>query len=190
MGPRRVITIFGSACPQPDDADYETARRLGRLLGEAGFALCNGGYGGTMEAAARGVRDSLHGAAPGNAIAIGVTCDAFLSRRVNPWIDREVTAATLFERITRLLELGDAYVVLPGGTGTLLELAAAWEYIHKGFLSERPIVLLGEHWRGVLDAVRHDQASPASPDPLRSVYVRSTPDDCVKLLVELLGRQG
>lgn len=190
MATRRVITLFGSARPESTDTDYGTARELGRLLAGAGFAVCNGGYGGTMEAAARGAREAQRDVAPGGPVTIGVTCDAFVSRTVNAWIDQEVKTSSLFERITRLLEMGDGYVVLPGGTGTLLELAAAWECIHKGFLPERPMVLLGRHWTGVLDAVRREPSSQGIPDPLRSVHVRDTPLECVELLVHLLGRQA
>ena len=188
MARRRVVTLFGSSRPHVNDADYETARELGRLLAAAGFAICNGGYGGTMEASARGAREAPGDPGQSGPVTIGVTCEAFASRAANAWIEREIKTRTLFERITRLLETGDAYVVLSGGTGTLLELAAAWESIHKGFLPERPILLLGRHWTGVLEAVKREPPLPGAPDPLRNVHLSETPVECVNLLVQLLAR--
>ena len=146
----RIITIFGSGRPGRDDSVYTLAYETAKLLAEAGFVIANGGYGGTMLAAAKG-------AAEAGGQTIGVTCSAFKASRANEYIGREIVTGSLDERLDTLIKLGQGYVVLPGGTGTLLELAKVWELKNKGFLEERkPIILVGGFWRPVFDLIRTD----------------------------------
>lgn len=147
----RVVTVFGSAAPCPDDAPYLTALALGREIATRGWTLCNGGYGGTMEAAARGAVEA-------GGHTIGVTLAGLRGRGgANEFIRQEVPTFSLMVRLDALLRLGDGYVVLPGGSGTLLELAAAVEYSAKGLLRRRgPLVLLGEFWLAVIDVLRRE----------------------------------
>lgn len=149
-----VVTIFGTSQCQPGDALYATAQELGHRLARRGWTICNGGYGGTMEAAARGAREA-------GGETIGVTCRAFGRGPANRFISRTIETETLLERLDRLIELGDAYVVLPGGTGTLLEFAAVWELTHKGLIAARPIVVWREPWRAVVETLRAAQADAA-----------------------------
>ncbi len=89
---------------------------------------------------------------------IGVTCSAFADSTANEYVTREVKTASLEERLGTLVRLGDAYVVLPGGTGTLLELAMVWELKNKRFLDRaKPIILMGEFWKPVVELVAMDQ---------------------------------
>jgi len=152
---RRVVTIFGSGtCRQSDDL-YAVVRQLAATLACAGFVICNGGYGGTMAAAARGAVEA-------GGHTIGVTCSAF-RRRANPYVREVRTTATLLERLDTLVRLGDAYVVLPGGTGTLLELAYVWELINKRLTPRRkPLVIWNSFWEPVLACVRQMQPSAAT----------------------------
>ena len=124
----KTITIFGSAIPAADDAQYKFAYQLGASLAQNGFNICTGGYKGIMEAASKGAFDN-------GGLVYGVTVDLWNSEP-NPYITIEVREEKLFERITKLLELGDAYIILQGGTGTLLEFAAVWEYANKIFSSQ------------------------------------------------------
>ena len=143
----RIVTIFGTGKTKPGDSAYQLAYETGRLLAEAGFTIANGGYGGTMEASAKG-------AAQAGGQTIGVTCSAFTAK-ANKYISRAVTTDSLPQRLDTLIESGAAYVVLPGGTGTLLELAKVWELENKGFLKEnRPIILVGEFWKPLVDLIR------------------------------------
>jgi uncharacterized protein (TIGR00730 family) len=142
----KIVTIFGTGKAKPGDSAYQLAYETGRLLSEAGFTIANGGYSGTMEAAARGAS-----AAGGK--TIGVTCSTFAAR-ANEYIGREIPTDSLDERLDTLIELGAAYVVLPGGTGTLLELAKVWELQNKGFLKKsRPIILIGRFWKPLVDSI-------------------------------------
>lgn len=146
MSRQRTITVFGSSDPKPGEPEYELARELGAAIAESGWVLCNGGYGGTMAAGCRGAVEA-------GGRTIGVSCSAFGRGGVNAWVQQDVTTADLSQRLSKLIELGDAYVILPGSTGTLLELAAVWELANKRFLGGKLIVLLGEYWRPVVELI-------------------------------------
>ncbi|HEV2350357.1 MAG TPA: LOG family protein [Terriglobia bacterium] len=148
-----TVTIFGSSLPDEGSAAYSDARRLGRLCAESGFAICNGGYGGLMEASARGTREA-------GGLTIGVTCEVW-PMRPNRWITEEVRTRSYPERLITLVERGDAYVVLPGGTGTLVELALAWELMNKSVLSStlggrRPLLVWAPYWRPVIECLNQE----------------------------------
>lgn len=140
-----TVTVFGTSRADEGDAAFATALSLGQKLAEAGFTLANGGYGGTMLAGAKGASEA-------GGRVIGVTCRAFKRGRANVYVSEERPTATLGERLAALIALGDAYVALPGGTGTLLELAEVWEHKNKGFSgADKPIVLIGEFWRPLVE---------------------------------------
>ena len=172
------MTIFGSSRPGETEPEYELALQLGRALAEAGYAICNGGYGGTMEASARGAREA-HGH------TIGVTVRSF-GRTVNPWIAEEMATDSLMERILKLIQTGDAYVVLKGSTGTLLELAAVWEFANKGFMRQKPILILGDFWEGVVQTLKGELDREGLENCTRFVERVDTPEACVLRLNELL----
>ncbi|MEW6509322.1 MAG: LOG family protein [Bacteroidota bacterium] len=177
---RRVVTVFGSSRPRPGEMEYDEARQLGTALASAGFVVCNGGYGGIMEATARGAREA-------GGHTIGVTVNAFGAREANRWIVEVDERPTLFDRLNRLVELGDAYVILKGGTGTLLELAAVWEMMNKGLMPERPAIALGDFWNGVIATLRDELAWEGKEHCTR--YVRIAPDveSCITILTQHLG---
>jgi uncharacterized protein (TIGR00730 family) len=140
-----VVTVFGSSRPAAGHPEYETARQLGHELARAGFAVCTGGYGGTMEAVSRGASE-----AGGRVLA--VTARVFRSK-ANPWVQEETVVESWRDRLFKLIELGDAYIALPGGTGTLAEIAVVWEMLNKGFLPQRRLALLGNFWRPMVEVV-------------------------------------
>ena len=148
---KKILTIFGSADATPLDDLYQTSLLIGRTAAELGWTICNGGYGGTMEASARGaVEIGGH--------TLGVTCTRFGRGGPNPFIRQEIPTFDLLQRLNTLVRLGHAYVVLPGGTGTLAELALTWEMLNKGLLQgDRPLILYGTQWAPVLDCVRSMQ---------------------------------
>ena len=142
------IAVFGSSDPLPGSAAYDQARDVGRLLGEAGFSVINGGYGGVMEASARGARQA-------GSRAIGVTVAAFSHRpEANAFIDSEFREKDLYDRTRRLIEEAAAFIVLPGRAGTLAEVAFLWALCRAGQLGSKPVVLLGSQWKRLLDHLR------------------------------------
>lgn len=167
----RVATVFGAGDADPDSQLYRLAYDVGRVVASCGWTLCTGGYGGTMEAATRGAFEA-------GGHTLGVTCEAFGRAGPNRFVRAEVPTPDLFTRVTTLMRLGRVYVVLPGGTGTLLELAAVWEFANKGLVTPaRPIVLVGEFWAPLERLVRSAQPEACSlrtipdADALRGVLL-------------------
>jgi uncharacterized protein (TIGR00730 family) len=158
----KTVSIFGSSLPREGAAAYEEARRLGRLLAEAGLAVCNGGYGGLMEASARGAREA-------GGHTVGVTCTVWPSP-ANRWIAEEIRTQSFLERLTTLIERGDAYVVLPGGTGTLAELALVWEMMNKSTLSKtvggrKPLLVMVPYWQPVIECLNQEASLGGDAGP-------------------------
>ncbi len=175
--PEKIVTIFGTSKAKLADPAFALALEMGRLLARAGFTVANGGYGGTMLAAAKG-------AAEAGGQVIGVTCSAFRSSKANEYVTREIVTDSLDKRLDKLIELGQAYVALPGGTGTLLELAKVWELKNKGFLkADKPIILLGGFWGPLVELVASDD-----PDSSRYVKLADEPGRAVEMIIKNLGR--
>ena len=156
------------------EPEYILAYETGKALAAAGFTVCNGGYGGIMEASARGAKEA-------GGKTVGIVTDAF-SRRANPWIDSSIACKSLVDRMMELVARGDAYVVLKGGTGTLLELSAIWEFMNKGIMTERPIIVVGDFWNAVVDTLRTELAWEGLDKCTKYVTVVSTPAECVRIL--------
>jgi uncharacterized protein (TIGR00730 family) len=166
----KIITIFGTGRAKSGDEIFNLAQRTGRFLAEAGFTIANGGYDGTMLAAAKGARQA-------GGEVIGVTCSAF-GGKANEYISREIVTASLDERLDKLIELGAGYVVLPGGTGTLLELAMVWELKNKGFLQQdKPVIIIGDFWKKLINTVCRDDAGS-----IRYIKQADGPEKAVVLL--------
>jgi uncharacterized protein (TIGR00730 family) len=143
------ITVFGGSRVEPDSEEYLAAQQLGRALAERGFSVVTGGYNGVMEAVSRGAKEA-------GGHVIGVTVDVIarnMERMPNAFVDQEVRTAALLERIDKLVELGAAYVVLPGGAGTLAELGIVWNLALLGVLQDKLIVVVGLGWERVLRAM-------------------------------------
>jgi len=180
----KTVTVFGSSLPAEGSPAYAEARRLGCLLARAGYAVCNGGYQGLMEASARGARE-----AEGH--TVGVTC-AIWPRPANPWIVEEVRAANFSARLMTLIERGDAYIALPGGTGTLAELALAWEMMNKRTLSKtvggrKPVLAVAPYWQSVITCLEQEtQLGNGDPGSVRAamdiVTLFETPEQAVAIL--------
>jgi uncharacterized protein (TIGR00730 family) len=167
----KIVSVFGTGRAKAGDKNYKAAEELGRLLAEAGFAIANGGYGGTMEAAAKGARQA-------GGEVIGVTCLAFKRGLANKYVSREIVTRSLNERLDKLIEIGSAYVVLAGGTGTLLELAMVWELKNKGFLDgSKPIIIAGDYWKPIVELAARDDRGAG-----RHLLIADEPKDVVRLL--------
>ncbi|MBN2272594.1 MAG: LOG family protein [Sedimentisphaerales bacterium] len=168
----KIITVFGTGRAKAGEAAFDLAYEVGRELARAGFTIANGGYGGTMLAGAKGACEA-------GGEVIGVTCSAFKGK-ANEFISREIVTGSLNERLSKLVELGRAFIVLPGGTGTLLELAMVWELRNKGFLdSEKPIILLGGFWKPLVDVVASDDFESS-----RSVEQVDGVEQAVRLIID------
>jgi len=146
--PTGTVAVFGSSRPRPGDPAYADGVRLGGLLAGVGLEVVTGGYGGVMEAVSAG-------AAAAGGTVVGVTAPAVFPDREGPngHITTEIVAATISERIHRLVDLADAVVTLPGSIGTFTELVVAWNVATVAPLSGRvppTHVAVGPVWREVL----------------------------------------
>lgn len=141
------VCVFGSYKDIGPAMRRETVR-LGRLLAGKGITVVTGGFGGVMEDASRGAKEA-------GGPTIGVTFykrGKASKRRANPYLDREIKTYNIFRRIEKMLEC-DGFVAMPGGTGTLLELAAVIEHLNKGLMPPKPFVAIGDWWKNTTGAL-------------------------------------
>ncbi len=144
-----TIAVYGSASPKAGQPDYEAAYRLGYLLGQAGYTVMTGGYGGTMEAVSRG-------AVEGGSRTIGVTCaeiERYRPLGPNPWVQKVRATETLIDRLRILTTEADAAIALPGGIGTLLEISLAWNLRVIHALPPQPLILVGRGWQQTFETL-------------------------------------
>ncbi len=140
----KAVTIFGSARTNPSDPQYEAAKETARLLGEAGFAVITGGGPGIMEAA-------NHGAKEGGGLSIGCNIELPFEQGANPYIDTLVNFRYFFVRKTMFIKYSDAFIIFPGGFGTLDEAFEAITLIQTGKIYHFPVVFFGRHyWAGLV----------------------------------------
>lgn len=168
-----IISVFGSSAPQPDSEAYEEARRLGAMLAEAGFVVATGGYGGTMAAVSQG-------AAEAGGHVIGVTSDHMEKWRAhppNPWVGEEIRHASQRDRLMQLVMNNDGMIALPGGIGTLSEVALAWSLMQTGEMAQRPLVLLGPVWRETIRT--YAQAEYIRPRDMDLIYLATSAETAV-----------
>ncbi len=177
---KKIVVVFGSATPQPGSEEYDNAYAIGKALARAGFEICNGGYGGTMEAAAKGAKDS-------GGATYGVTASVFKGT-ANRWIDKEIREQSHIDRLMKLVAFGDAYVILPGGTGTLLELAAVWELMNKGMLQQKPTIIVGSFWESLVKTMNDRLLLEGRDDARTLIRSAKSPSDCVKIFSDAFHR--
>ncbi len=154
-----TIAVYGSASPKEGQPDYEAAYRLGYLLGQAGFTVMTGGYSGTMEAVSRGAVDA-------GGHTIGVTCaeiERYRPLGPNPWVQKVRATETLLDRLRILATEADAAIALPGGVGTLLEIALAWNLRVIHALPPQPLILIGRGWQQTFEALLQTQGHYITP---------------------------
>ncbi len=140
----KAVTIFGSARVGPDDPHYSAAEEVGRLLSEAGFAIITGAGPGIMEAANKGAK-------AGGSRSIGCNIELPFEQGANPYVDTLVNFRYFFVRKTMFIKYSVAFVIFPGGFGTLDELFEALTLIQTGKIYRFPVILFGRYyWAGLL----------------------------------------
>ena len=155
----RGVSVFGSARTPVGSPEYELGREVGRRLGEAGFAVITGGGPGAMEAANRGAREA-------GAHSIGLNIDLpFEADGASEWVDQPLDFHYFFCRKVMFVRYANAFVVLPGGFGTLDELFEALCLIQTQKIRSFPVVLVGvEYWSGLVDWLRKRVAAEGKID--------------------------
>ena len=170
-----AVSIFGSARVGPEDQLYETARTIARLFAEEGFHVITGGGPGLMEAANRG-------AAEGGARSVGLNIQLPMEQEPNPYANVRMDFRYFFIRKVIFIKYAQAYVVLPGGFGTLDELFEALTLIQTDRIKPFPVILVGNaYWQGLLDWVRARllETGKISPEDLELIQLVDEPAEVV-----------
>jgi len=139
----KIVTIFGGSKCSEDSQEYVEARMLGARLAEAGFTICTGGYLGIMEAASRGARDM-------GGRVFGIVMNQFKSEP-NRYLTDKVATDHFYDRLQNLITRSVGFVALRGGMGTVTEVSLVWNKLMTGVIDRRPLVLVGECWKPVVD---------------------------------------
>ena len=174
----KIVSVFGGSAPRPGSAPYAEAQALGAALAGAGWTVATGGYTGVMEAASRGACEA-------GGHVIGVTCsliEEWRGLRANEWVKEEQRFATLRERLSHLVEFCDAAIALPGGVGTLSEIALTWSLVQTGEIGRKPIILVGPVWHETVSAFLREGGMYLRPGDEGLVYLATGLDDAVQRL--------
>lgn len=172
-----IIAVFGGSRPQAGSAEYQQAYQMGKLLAQCGYIIMNGGYGGTMEASARGAREN-------GGKTIGVLSGEFGELSPNLFLDETVMREDLFTRIREMQLRANAFIVLKGSMGTLAELALVWNLAKIDIRHRKPILVVGEGWRKVLEAWSQNLA--VTEEEMKLLYPVQDPEDAIVHLKRLL----
>lgn len=180
------VTIFGSARTHPDDPEYRHAVDVARRLGRAGYAVITGGGSGIMAAANQGAREV-------GALSIGLAIDLPFEEPENPWIDRPLRFHYFFTRKVMFVRYASAFVVFPGGFGTLDELFEALTLIQTRKIRSFPVVLVGgSYWTPLVEWLREQvlgRGKISAPD-LDLLTVVDDTDDVVRIVTEATERRS
>ena len=140
----KAVTIFGSARTGPDDPYYADAEEVSRLLGAAGFAVITGAGPGIMEAANKGAKE-------GGGQSIGCNIELPFEQGANPYVETLINFKYFFVRKTMFIKYSSAFIIFPGGFGTLDELFEALTLIQTGKIYQFPVILFGRYyWAGLM----------------------------------------
>ena len=151
------VTIFGSARAKPGTVAYEETKRAARALAEMGCDIITGGGPGLMQAANEGVDLA------GEAKSMGIRVDLPFEQEVNPFVELAFEHRTFFTRLHHFVLASDAFIVAPGGIGTVLETMMIWQLLQVHHLERTPLIMVGKMWPGLVDWVRDAMLSFETP---------------------------
>jgi uncharacterized protein (TIGR00725 family) len=170
--PERIVTIFGGSKCSESDPEYLQAMRVGNLLAVAGFTICTGGYLGVMEAASRGARES-------GGRVLGIVMNQFKAEP-NRFLTDKVATPHFYERLQRLITRSVGFIAIRGGMGTVTELSLVWNKIQTRVIGPRPLVLLGDCWRPVVEQWQKYLA--VSDSDVAALDFATTPEEAVEII--------
>lgn len=173
-----AVTIFGSARVQPGTPYYDLTERIARQLSDAGFSVISGGGPGIMEAANKG---AFFGSSP----SVGLNIQLPHEQSANPYQDVSQTFRHFFARKYMFVRFASAYVVMPGGYGTLDELMEALTLIQTGKARKIPLILVcSEFWKGLIDWIKDRLVSEKmiDPDDIHLIQLIDTPEEIVQAI--------
>jgi len=154
---RYRVTIFGSARAKPGTIAYEETKRAAKELAAMGCDIITGGGPGLMQAANEGV------AAAGASKSMGIRVDLPFEQEVNPFVELAYEHKTFFTRLHHFVLASDAFIVAPGGIGTVLETMMIWQLLQVRHIEKTPLILVGKLWPGLVEWVRDSMLSFETP---------------------------
>ena len=175
-----AVSIFGSARSKRGTPEYETAVNIAGGLTDAGYAIITGGGPGIMEAANKGANEA-------GGVSVGLGIELPLESGLNDYVNVGVEFRYFFVRKTVFIKYSQAFVVLPGGFGTMDELFEALTLVATGKITKFPIVLVGsEYWSGLLDWLKTTMLADGKigQDELALLHLADEPDEVVKIIKE------
>jgi uncharacterized protein (TIGR00730 family) len=179
----RGVSVFGSARTSESDEYYQAARETGRLLAEAGFEIITGGGPGIMEAANRGAFEA-------GAVSIGCNIELPFEQMPNRYLTRSLSFKYFFVRKTMFIKYSNAYMIFPGGFGTMDELFEALTLIQTRKIRNFPVVLFGsQYWRGLLAWLTSTMLNEKNinPEDLSLIHLTDSPADAVEFIIRTWG---
>jgi uncharacterized protein (TIGR00730 family) len=174
------VSIFGSARTSEDDPNYQAARETAGLLAKSGFEIITGGGPGIMEAANRGAFEA-------GKVSVGCNIELPFEQFANPYLTKSLSFKYFFVRKTMFIKYSNAYVIFPGGFGTMDELFEALTLIQTRKIRNFPVVLFGsQYWRGMLAWLTSTMLNEKmiNPADLRLIHLTDSPKDAVDFIVK------
>jgi uncharacterized protein (TIGR00730 family) len=182
---RYRITIFGSARAKPGMFVYDEVKRVAAALAEMGCDIVTGGGPGLMQAANEGAAASN---APERSRSVGIRVDLPFEQEANAFVQDAFEHRTFFTRLHQFVLMSDAYVVTPGGIGTVLELTLIWQLLQVKHVKDTPLILIGKMWAELVNWAKSNLLKPelslASPDDMEIPHCVNTADEAIAILRE------
>jgi uncharacterized protein (TIGR00730 family) len=175
-----AVTIFGSARINEQDPMYGKAMEIAKQLAEEGFAIITGGGPGIMEAANRGAKEA-------GGMSIGCNIELPFEQGTNAYVDIAINFRYFFVRKTMFMKYSEAFVIFPGGFGTMDELFEALTLIQTGKVRNFPLILFGTHyWKGLIDWIKGTMLpeKKISPDDLNLLVMTDSVDEACKHIID------
>jgi uncharacterized protein (TIGR00730 family) len=180
---RYRVTIFGSARVKPGTFGYDEVKRIAAVLAEMGCDIITGGGPGLMQAANEGAAST---GAPERNQSVGIRVELPFEQEVNPFVEQAFEHKTFFTRLHQFVLMSDAFVVAPGGIGTVLELMMVWQLLQVKHLHETPLILVGKMWAPLVDWARTHllatQPPLANAEDMNIPRCVNTGDEAIALL--------
>ncbi|GAA3225748.1 TIGR00730 family Rossman fold protein [Dactylosporangium siamense] len=174
------VSVFGSARSKPDSPEWKLGEDLGAALARAGYAVITGGGPGVMEAANKG-------AAEAGGLSVGLGIELPFEQGLNEWVELGIDFRYFFARKTMFVKYAQAFVVLPGGFGTLDELFEAVTLVQTKKVTRFPVVLMGTaYWQGLVDWIRDTMQvdGKIGPEDLNLLFLTDDVDEAVRHIVK------
>jgi uncharacterized protein (TIGR00730 family) len=183
---RYRVAIFGSARAQPGSFVYDEVKRVSAAFASLGCDIVTGGGPGLMQAANEGA------ASVGAPESIGIRIELPFEQDVNPFVSHAFEHGTFFTRLQHFVIASDAFIVVPGGIGTVLETLMVWQLLQVRHVHDVPLVLVGKMWRGLVDwsatAMLDPRLPLASPEDMKIPVCVDTADEAIAMVQDLHAR--